>query len=193
VNLETGDIFWGYPSSSASDGIVDKLLIFNYKTNRWSHADVALQILFTGISDNYSLEELDTFGTVDTIGISFDSATWQGGAYKLAAFGVNNKVAFFSGPIMAATLETGDIFDDVYKTNVNGIRPIIDGPCTVTLLTKADKLDDTEIVHGPASLDASGKADFRTNARYHRIRCATTGDFSQAAGVIPDQQQSDDR
>lgn len=193
VNPETGHIFWGYPSSASTDGLPDKALIYNYKIQRWSTAAVDLQILFTGATPSYTLEDLDDFGTLETIGISLDSAVWQGGAYKLGGFNSSNQLAFFSGDTMAATVETGEIYAEGAKTAVNSIRPIIDGPSEVTLLTKENLPSDTEVVTGPTAIDASGKADFRSNARYHRVRVTTTGAFNHATGVEADQVTTDDR
>ena len=193
VNPETGHIFWGFPSSESSTGTVDRVLVFNYKVGRWSTATVSLQILFTGVSSSYTLEDLDSFGTLDSIGISLDSAAWQGGAFKLAGFDSSNKLAFFSGATMAGTVETGRIYTEGHKTSVSDIRPIVDGPCTVTLLTQDNLPSDTEVTHGPTSIDASGKADFRTNARYHRIRVTTTGDFNHAVGTEATQMMTDER
>jgi hypothetical protein len=193
VNPETGHIFWSYPSDESTMGVPDRLLIYNYKIGRWSTATVDLQLLVTGAGSIYTLEELDVFGTVDTIGISFDSASWQGGAVKLAAFDTSNKLGFFSGDVMTATIETGKIYTEGKKTSVSAIRPIIDGGSTITLLTQENLPDDTEVVTGPTAIDASGKADFRSNARYHRIRATTTGAFNHAVGVEPTQVPTDDR
>jgi hypothetical protein len=193
VNPETGHIFWGYPSSASNSGVVDSLLIYNYKVGRWSTATVSLQILVTGAGSVYTLEELDVFGTMDTLGPSLDSSSWQGGALKLAAFDTANKLGFFSGATMVGTMETGEVYTEGKKTSVSAVRPIIDGGSTVTLLTKDNLPSDAEEVVGPNSIDASGKADFRTNARYHRFRATTTGAFNHAVGVEPTQVPTDDR
>ena len=193
VNPETGHIFWSYPSSSSSGGVSDTVLIYNYKVGRWSTASISLQVLFTGTGSVYTLEELDAFGTVDSIGISFDSAVWQGGSYKLAAFDTSNKLAAFSGDVMMATIETGKVYAEGKKTSVSAIRPIIDGTSEITLLTQDNLPSDTELVDGPYPVDDTGKADFRSNARYHRIRATTTSAFNHAVGVEPTQVTTDDR
>jgi hypothetical protein len=193
VNPETGHIFWAYPSGSATNGKPDKILIYNYKIGRWSTAIEDIQILFTGVGSVYTLEELDSFGTVDTISTSFDSAIWQGGAFKLGAFNSSNQLSAFSGDYMTATIETGQIYTEGKKTEVSSVRPIIDGTVQITMLTKNNLTTDTELVDGPIALDGSGKADFRTNARYHRIRATVTDGFTHAMGVEPVQVPTDDR
>jgi hypothetical protein len=193
VNPETGHIFWGYPSNQSPSGVVDRLLIYNYKINRWSTATVSLEILLNGTGNNYTLEDMDAFGNLEQIAASFDSPAWQGGAVKLAAFDTTHQLAFFSGETLPATMETGKIYTEGRKTNVQAVRPIIDGNSTVTLLVQQNLPSDTEQVIGPNPIDASGKADFRSNGRYHRIRSTTSGLYNHAVGVEATQVPTDDR
>ncbi len=186
ISPEQGYIFWAYPSTESA-GTPDKILVYNFKSDRWSFIEEDVQYLFLGATSAYTLENLDAFGTLETIGISLDDPAWQGGAFKIGAFDSSNQMGFFSGSTMAATVETGHIYTEGRKTSVTGVRPIIDGTTTITLLTKDQELSDTESATMATSTAADGVARFRTNARYHRIRCATSGDFTHAAGVEVDQ------
>lgn len=192
ISPEQGYVFWSYPSTN-SQGIPDRLLVYNFKTARWSQIEEDIQYLFLGASSAYTLENLDAFGTLETIGISLDDPAWQGGAFKIGAFDNTNKLGFFSGAAMAATVETGHIFTEGKKTSVTGVRPIIDGTTTVTVLTKENELSDTETASMATATASDGVARFRTNARYHRIRCATSGNFTHAAGVEVDQVPTSER
>ncbi len=177
-----GYVYWAYNSIEAN-GTLDKILVYNYKTQRWSLIRQECQLLFQGASSSYTLEELDAFGDLDTLGSSLDSDTWKGGAFKLSGFTTDNELAYFSGPTMSSTIETGHIYSSGVKTSVTDVRPIIDGTTTVSLLTKQDALSDTESATIATSTGSDGTAKFRSNARYHRIRCQTSGDFTKAMGV----------
>ena len=183
--LSTGNgvVVWSY-ASTQSVGEPDRLIIYNFKINKWSTANINTQVLFSGATSAYTLDNIDTFGTVDTITSSFDSAVWKGGAIQLAAFNTDNKLCFFAGEILAATLETGEISAEGNLSSLSSVRPSIDGVCTVTVSTR-DNLSEAAIEGNPIDLDATQKANMRTHARYHRIKINTSGDFTHAQGVEP--------
>ncbi|MCP4234067.1 MAG: hypothetical protein GY770_10870 [Aestuariibacter sp.] len=181
ISPDDGVVMWAYPSTS-SNGEPDKIIIYSYKTGKWSHAELNTQLLFQGATSAYTLEDLDAFGTIDTLTSSLDSAVWQGGSFKTAAFNTDNKLSFFTGNIMAATLKTGEIGSEAEKTTVQSVRPVIDGVCTLALETRNSRID-TPVEGLAESIDSSGKANFRTNKRYHRVKMVTSGDFTHAQGV----------
>ncbi len=175
---DEGIIVWAYPSV---DSTLDRLIIYNFKIGRWSTAEVTVQTLIQGASSAYTLEDLDSFGTLETLGISLDSSVWQGGSLQLTAFDSSNKMSFFSGVDMVGVVETGSIGGDRLST-LSSVRPLIDGTCTLIAKTR-DRLQDSETSTASQSVDSSGKADFRTHARYHKIQLTTTGQFTKAQGV----------
>ena len=183
ISPDNGTITWSYPSLN-SNGELDKLIIYNFKTGQWSTGEIETQVLFQGATSAYTLEQLDAFGTVDTITSSLDSAIWKGGAFQLAAFDSSNQLAFFSGETLPATLETGEISAEGYLSTLTSVRPVIDGICTVTVSTR-DNLVDAPTEGVATSVDSTQKANVRTHARYHRIKINTTGDFTHAQGVEP--------
>ena len=183
-----GFILWSYPSMDSSDGTPDKVIAYNYKTDRWATGDVGAQVVFTGADSGYTLEDLDAFGTVDTLTASMDSAVWKGGAFKISAFNTDNKLSFFSGTPLSGTVETGEISTDNRMTQLSSVRPAIDGTCTVRVATR-NILTETPSNTPEISTDTTGKANFRTNKRYHRIRVTTSGEFTNAIGVEADVKQ----
>ena len=183
ISRENSVVVWAYPSNS-SNGDPDKLIMFNFKTGKWSTAITDLQMIFSGARNAFTIEDLDVFGTIDSLLVSLDSDVWKGGAMQLSAFDTDNKLAFFSGATLPATLETGEISTDSYLTSLKSVRPVIDGLCTVTIATR-DSLLDSPSVALPVTLDSTQKANIRTHARYHRIKIITSGDFTHAQGVEP--------
>ena len=181
---ESGFVVWSYPSSASSGGSCDSLIAFNYKSGRWATGSLDTQLLLQGATSAYTLEDLDSFGDLDALGSSLDSSAWQGGAYKLAAFNSDNKMGFFSGAPMVGVLQTAEIGDNTNRSQISSVRPLIDGGCTVSLSYR-DNLADAATSTPERSVDSTGKANFRTNARYHRIQVTTTGEFTEALGVEP--------
>ncbi len=180
VSPDNDAVMWAYPST-ASSGPPDKILIYNYKTGKWAHAEIDIQILFQGATSGYTLEDLDAFGTLDALTASLDSSVWKGGAFKAAAFNSTNKLSFFSGSTLPATLKTAQAGGGI-KTQIQRVRPILHGDCVISLDSRDDRSEAaTESL--PQSLDASRKANFRDNSRFHRVKMVTSGDYTHAQGV----------
>lgn len=181
LDPRNGVIVWGFPSTESPDGTPDRLIIYNFKSQKWSTATIATQLMLEGATSALTLEQLDSFGTLDTLPSSLDSDQWTGGTFQLAAFNSDNKLCFFQGSILSANLETGE-FTEGYITNIDNVRPHIDGDCTVKIKHR-DLLTETPTETITTSLDTSGKADFRVNARYNRVEVTTTSDYTDAIGV----------
>ena len=183
ISPKDGVIVWAYPSLD-SNGEPDRMILFNYKTGKWSTASMGCQTLLQGATSAYTLEDLDDFGTLDALTSSLDSDIWKGGSFQIAAFNTENKLAFFSGETLPITIETGEISSEAGLSSLSSVRPVIDGECTVTVSTRNNLLD-TPTEGLPASVDSTQKANLRTHARYHRIKIHSTGDFTHAQGVEP--------
>lgn len=102
-------IFWSYASTAAIAGIPDRILVFHWVSGEWTRLNVTTEVLWRSLSFGYTLEDLDSFGTVDTIEVSFDSRQWAGGNQQLSAFDSSHSAAHFSGANLAATLTTPEI------------------------------------------------------------------------------------
>jgi len=182
VDPERGIVVWSYPSIASSSGVPDSLISYNYKSQRWATSSIDCQMVLQGASSAYTLEDLDAFGNMDTLTASLDNPIWQGGSFKLAAFNTDNKLSYFTGTNLAAEIETGEISTDNRLTRLTEVRPIVDGTTTVKVAHRS-QLKNSMVETAYTSVDSSGKANFRTNARYHRITVKTSGDFEHAIGV----------
>jgi len=102
-------IYWSYPDTSATSGIPNKILVFDWGTGEWTRLEIETEILWRTLSFGYTLEELDQFGTIDTLVNSLDSRQWTGGIYQLSAFNANHKTAHFTGSPLGATITSQEI------------------------------------------------------------------------------------
>jgi hypothetical protein len=108
---------------------------------------------------------------IDTIAVPFDSRVFLGGRPTMATFTTDNRLAFFSGDNLAATIDTADIEPDpVSRTFVNGVRVITDAPA----FTIQDGVSD---FHGGAitfstasSPNRAGLCPMRSDGRLHKFR-----------------------
>lgn len=184
-------VAWIYPSVSSGTNIPDKMLIYSWMDRRWATADVNATWLYSSISASYTLENLATVSSsIDALGTSLDSKTWQGGTIQLGGYTTDHKRAAYTGSIKAATLETAEKQISTLSeppqnklTHIQGIRPLVDGTTTVKLRTRNHQTGLLTESSASSVNSHSGIAPFRNTSRYHRIQVTTSGDWSYATGI----------
>jgi hypothetical protein len=187
-------LFWAYAGVGNMAGRPNRMIMYNWEIGRWSYAEVDLDFLFNNAAVGLTLEQLDTFGNLDTLPYSLDSRIWIGGNAVLSAFDVDHKLAAFSGETLAATLTTTEFggMELFQKPNerlyINGMRPYVDGGDVTVSLTYRDSPSGAVSTDGPSAVDTNGMAHFTRSCRYARatVNIAAAGTWSHAQGVDPD-------
>lgn len=179
-------ITWSYPR----DGGYSQL-IYNWVENRWTRAETNAKIVFQHRSPGYTLEQLDTFGTIDTIQPSLDSRFWKGGLRLFAAITPDNELGTYTGAPLDAVLETGEFqLNEGGKGFLSGVRPLVTANTTATVTVQVGSRDlqsdlvsftDARSVHA-----ATGYANFRRTGFFHRVKITIAGDWKDAIGIDVD-------
>ena len=181
-------VIWLYPSKQNPNttGICDRLLIYNYVTQKWSVANVKASQIFKQFVVVNTVELMDIISeNLDDINISLDSAYWTSGNLYLGAIDENFKAAIFSGKALEAELETTEteIFPGL-RANITGVRPIVDATSNVVLKTR-DKLADTVTSSSSSTINSSGIAPVRQSGRYMRanVKIPAESLWTHAQGI----------
>lgn len=187
-------IVWSYASTAATDGLPDKLIIYNYALNRWSTASVAVDIVSPIYTAGYTLEQLDAaFGSsLDLLPASLDGPVYRGGEFLFAA-SKDKKIQSFTGSILNGTVETGEFeVRTGYHSTVNNIIPYVtlradavSGGVSAQVASRNRQID-TFSYGSASSLNSSNFCPVRSNGRYHRVRLNMTGDWKKVQGVDVD-------
>ena len=177
-------IVWAYPSSG-SNGTVDSLIIYNFETKKWSRAEVTVGFVSQSATPAYTLEALDVFGTLDTLGSSLDSRIWTGGKSQFVG-GSGAKIVTFSGSSLTGTIQTGDIEVPGRTSTINMSRPLIDSGAGQVAVATRNRLVDAITYGSYTAADSEGRAAFRTTGRYHRLSVQPTGSWTTAIGIEVD-------
>lgn len=163
---------FAYPATG-SGGVPNRLLIYNWRTGRWSRAVVACNLIYGGVSQQgYTLEALDPFGTLETLPYSLDSSYWTG-AVSLLLFGFDagHRSGSFGGAALEAVCETAEFNPgNGLRATVRGCRPLIDGGAPV-LQVGARETQQKAVAWGPpVGLTPAGLAPVLASGRYFRVR-----------------------
>lgn len=179
-------VIWAYPGSGNTGGLPNKLLIYNWATQKWSDADMNVNILLTFLTEDMTLESLDAIESdLDALEYSLDSSRWKGGVLGLAGFGTDNYLSDFTGNNIAATLETTEAeISPGTRTRVRFTRPIVDGACSIQLGHRAT-VQDSVTWDTAATVNARGRCATRAYDRYFRARTniASGVTWTEAQGV----------
>ena len=180
---------WLYPSAqdtANTTGICDKIIIYNYATQKWSTADASASTIFSQFVGAYTVETMDLLSeNLEQINIALDTAFWNGGQKLLGAIDNNFKASIFSGTQNQGTLETRqlELFTG-HRSSITNVRPIVDASATVTVKTK-ERLADTETESSVSSMNDSGDNPVRESGRYFKIKVVTPSGvaWTHAQGV----------
>ena len=190
VDYENKLVCWSYPSVSASG--VDKIIIYNYETQRWSIVEKEHQIIFNYISPGFTLDELDDYpssgsNNLDAINVPLDSDIFVGGLRSFGVFDTSHKFGTFEGDNLACEIGTAEteLFPQ-HRSLVTHVRPITDTTSATGSLTFRNRVGDSQSTTSPvATMHASGTIPFHKSARYFKfnMQIAASTTWNDAQGI----------
>ena len=174
-------VIWNYTDNFAQK----KQLIYNILLGKWSYAETTASYINNVYTPTLALENLDIYGTLDSLGVSLDSRQWAGGALLLA--GVTSARAIsFTGQRKTGSLITGDFGLPNTRSVATLAKPIIDnGSGTVSIASRVN-LDGSLTFSTATSADSENRVGIRSAGRYHRIKTVPTGLWTNALAVDVD-------
>jgi hypothetical protein len=180
-----GLYIFAYPANGGAgpDHVPNRLLIYNWHTERWTRAQVDCELVFGGVSQQaYTLEGLDPFGTLETLPYSLDSSYWTGPlSLLLFAFDLAHRSGSFSGAPLGAIVETGEFNPSGTpgkRSVVRACRPLIDGGNPTIEIGARETQQAAVSWSPPVGLTTAGLAPVLGSGRYFRVRA------TQPAGAV---------
>lgn len=182
-------VMWAFKSSSSSP-FNDRVLVYNWSSERWSYAEIETQLIDEYVSPGFTLDALDAVlpNGIDIDSIPVDSDQFTGGNLGVQAFDSSNRAATFSGAPLTAILDTKEIASpDNERSLINAVRPLVEGSGVTDIAVQVgtrNKLTDNTVFQPSKTLNGiNGEASVRVNSRYARIRLNIQGGFDNAVGV----------
>ncbi|MBA2689798.1 MAG: hypothetical protein H0U63_03240 [Burkholderiales bacterium] len=165
-------VYWSYPTQSTDYN--DYIIGYDWSLDKWFEIKFTTYAMAITATAGLTLEELDAFGTLETLAFSMDSTTWSGGATYMSLIDQDNKLAYFSGQPMEVTLETGNVqFAPGRRVKATWARPLIEGTggsSAMLEVGRRQRLTDEPAWTVPASMAASGRIPIYASGAYHRFR-----------------------
>lgn len=170
-----------------------QMIGYDWQLGRWTRSDANPTILAGLATTAYTLEGLDSVSSsIDALPYSLDSRVWAGGRPAFAAFDANNKLGFFEGSNLAATLETAEVtLAPGRRTLLQNFRPICDADDLTGQVGKKETEADAISWGSPIARSANtGLVRSHSSSRIHKIRLNIAADdvWSICHGVEPQAQ-----
>lgn len=164
---------WCFPNKEGGS----LLLIYNIQLKRWAYASTDVTSISYILTPSATLEQVDNYdNNLDTLDIPLDSSVWAGGLLEFAGVRAQ-KIIVFDGPVMSATVSTGDI--DAGPSMVTMARPYVDGSTGSVAIATRQALSAPPQYTSYVSANSDGRCPLRSNGRFHRISVQTSvGDTS---------------
>lgn len=162
--------YWLYRTTESD--FYDQGLMYNWHAQRWSLLDADLTMVANVATPGTTLEGLSSlYPSIEDIPFSLDSRVWQGGRPVFGVIGTDNKLAFFEGANLEATLETGERqLIPERRATVRQIRPLVDSSAALARVRKRERLADSGSWSAESAMQISGACPVRASGRLHRFR-----------------------
>lgn len=183
-------VAWFFHSNPTSTNY-DRIIFYDWSLNRWSYAIVSAQYYATLASVGMTLEDLNAFGTLDSLEVSLDSAVWAGGRPFIGAINADGELAALNGAPLAATFDTVERhLSPGSRSFVSEVYPLIDADGLTVAPGTRERLQNSVAWGSAASLEITGSCSMLSSGRLHRFRIAIPAGtvWANAQGVVAEVQ-----
>jgi hypothetical protein len=170
-------VYFFYPSTDSATGAIDSAVVYNYKTQKWGAAALAIEAAFDYATGAISYATIsDYFATYAAINTSYDSPFWASGSPVLAVFDTSHVVKTLTGDSTTSDMTMTLVGDDSGFSTVTRVRPrFITAPTSATLTNShSNTTGGAMTADATTSLD-SGKFDLLRSARWHKLKLSFVG------------------
>lgn len=173
VDLPRDLIYWYYPSTASTDGLLDSVISYNFRTNRWGKQLLPVQAALLYSTGQITYDGLGAiYSTYDSLpDISYDSPFWLTDTQVPAVIGSDGAMYQLTGEPAPSYMVTGDFGDLTNYMFVKRVTPRYRVDPSQAQLTNfyRDSLGDSKTQDAVCSL-ARNRFDLRRSAHWHSFR-----------------------
>lgn len=165
------------------------LLIYNFNLSKWSYAIANVDTIAsstaitTTSSSGLTLEQLDAYGSLDSLPASLDSFGYTVTSNLLTGT-LGQKIVAFSGSALTANIVTPDLALNDMPSVMTLVRPVIEGgSCSVQVNSRRRLNQQTDFTGDTYTANTDNRIGLRSAGTYHRVKAIPTGVWSAAVGL----------
>lgn len=162
-------IWWRYLAVDGSQ----RLLGYHWQLDRWCTSNVAASYLMSVLTPGVTWDGLAAlYANINSVNVPFDSRIFMGGRPTFAGFTTDNRLGYFTGAPLEATVETADLeLAQGMRAFVNGLRITSNASTLNVSVAVSDYHGATRVwkaAYAPSLV--TGLVPARANGRLHRFR-----------------------
>lgn len=171
-------VYWWF-ASNTSNGVLDKCIVYNIKSNKWGRMDSTIEFVADYVSSGFSYDQLGSvYTTYDDLPttISYNSPFWSSGSSVVAVFKTDHKCYQLSGTASNSSIITGHYGDNMLYSTLSRIKPrFIQSPNSSTVNYSYSNTDATTFNSGVTSNYYNQWYDLIWSARWHKMEFEFNG------------------
>jgi hypothetical protein len=178
-------VIWCFKTTSQSTNV----LIYNFNLNKWSYGEVNVDTISsstaitTTSSSGLTLEQLDAYGSIDSLPASLDSFGYTVTSNLLTGT-LGAKIVAFSGSALTANIITPDLSLNDTPSVVTLVRPVIDtGSCSVQISSRKRLGQVAQFTGSSYTANDDNRIGLRSSGTYHRLQVRPSGVWTSAVGI----------
>lgn len=163
-------VCWRYRAGGlGNDEVFANIMVFDIVTGEFVELEEQTSALMGMSVPALTLEDLDSFGSIEDVPYPLDSEVWKGDRPRLAAFDETYRLGFFDGQTLAADIETATLTSP-RELRVNGVMPVTDAADIAMQLGVRQRLADPVAWKAAAPMQPSGRVPMSGKGRAILVR-----------------------
>lgn len=166
------NVYFFYPSTSTSTGVIDKCVVYNYKTGRFGRDDQVIEAAldFVDSSDTWSTL-VSRFPTWEQMAGYFWGTLYSTGKTTLPAIIKNDHTVYkLTGAGQSSSMTTGEYGDNILFSTLTGVKPQFITKPTSATMTNYYKSDSGDAwTTGQTVNLTNNRFDLIRSARWHQV------------------------
>lgn len=165
------------------------VLIYNFNLKKWSYGEVNVDTISSSTAitttsgAGLTLENLDAYGSIDSLPASLDSFGFTVTSNLLTGT-LGAKIVAFSGSPLTANIITPDLSLNDTPSVVTLVRPVIDdGSCSVQISSRKRLGQVAQFAGSIFTANNDNRIGLRSAGTYHRLQVIPSGVWTSAVGV----------
>jgi hypothetical protein len=177
-------IVWAYISRQNGTTTPDRVVFYDWSLDEATFANIDVEAIAQWLSQGYTLDTMNAFGSLDTLPYSLDAPFWKAGTSLLALFSVDHKLSYLQGSNMAAEFITAEGQGD-QRMLITATRPHIDSAATTVAVVGRERDGDGYTFGADEVMEDTGEvpAWVSGNIFAARIRVPTDETWTYAKGI----------
>lgn len=160
-------VLWSMP------GTPGRIIAYNWVLQRATVIETNLSGIFTGFTNNVSIDALDAIYPegLDSIPVSLDDPAFQGGSPLLLVANSDFEVGALEGDNLEASLQIDNIEPTSgRRSRIRSLRLVTDATSATLTVNARMRAGDSESIETAGSIRTNGKCHLRCNGRYNSIK-----------------------